>query len=383
MSNQLTPEEIQACTDKLVQARVSLITRPEYAFFTSIIMRMKQEVTRDVNTAGVDGRCFYYNPDFIASLTNKDIVFVMLHEIMHVVMQHITRKGDRDHRLWNIAGDYVINNYLDSLGTHLIPNILLDHQYDNMTADQVYAKLIEYDDKSATPDFDDLMMPNTKEDAEEIANEVDKAIAEGVVAAQQSANEKAYGMLPNDLKLYYEQLTAPQISWQEYVKQFLFGTKAKKETDWRKPSRRGVALNIPLPGKKGKSLARIDFAIDTSGSVSQEMFQQFISEIAHILKKYDPTEVGVMQFDSELKSRDVVKSVKDLETLTFVGGGGTDVTEPLKAFAANNAKACIILTDGYFADAKHLNPHKPVLWAIYDNPKWKPPFGEAVHFELD
>ena len=47
----------------------------------------------------------------------------------------------------------------------------------------------------------------------------------------------------------------------------------------------------------------------------------------------------------------------------------------------SKGKALIVLTDGYFHHTAEMNPNKPVIWLIYDNPNWQPPFGKAVYFD--
>ena len=51
---------------------------------------------------------------------NKEIEFVIAHEILHCVFDHFTRREDRDPRLYNIACDYIVNNLLirDRIGSN-------------------------------------------------------------------------------------------------------------------------------------------------------------------------------------------------------------------------------------------------------------------------
>lgn len=379
---------------KVATAKVSLLTRPEFIFYSSILVNLKLLYTDKLKTAGVDGVHLFMNPDFVDTLDNKQLVFLLLHETMHMVYQHITRKGGRNHKLWNVAGDYVINNELDRIGIPVLAGALLDHKYDGLTTDAVYHKL-QQDAKNGAPtpdpDFEDIMAPATQQAVagatgattpsnQVIEDKINDIIAGAVVQANQGGS-KSSGNIPGEISRYYENLLAPKVPWQTVLMRYMFGIN-KTGSSYKVPSRRGAALGLTLPGRRGKSMARIDFAIDTSGSVSTETFNQFISEIQFIFKKFNPKSIGIMQFDHTLKKRDVINEASEFNKIKFVGGGGTNIIPVLAEFAKNEAKALVVLTDGYFNSDSSMDPRKPVIWAIYDNPSWQPPFGQAVHFNL-
>ena len=87
-----------------------------------------------------------------------------------------------------------------------------------------------------------------------------------------------------------------------------------------------------------------------------------------------------MQFDHDLKSRDVVKNTQEFRQIKMVGGGGTLIEPVLEKLKDIPSRALVVLTDGYFRITKAMDPSKPVIWCIYDNPTWKPPFGNVIHF---
>lgn len=97
------------------QAKIDLTFK--YPFFSSILMRREIRERNDIPTMCVtnDGR-IYFNPEFVKGLSHQELVFVLAHEVMHVVCMHGIRRGTRDAKLWNIAGDYYINSFLDTSG---------------------------------------------------------------------------------------------------------------------------------------------------------------------------------------------------------------------------------------------------------------------------
>jgi len=89
-----------------------------------------------------------------------------------------------------------------------------------------------------------------------------------------------------------------------------------------------------------------------------------------------------MQFDHVIQSVNQVATIHEFKKLKFKGGGGTNIEPVLQHFKTKSqAKALIVLTDGYFHHSKEMDPNKPVVWLIYDNPGWQPPFGTAIYFD--
>ena len=375
---------------KMSAVKVSLLTTDKFTFFSAALMRLNISYAT-CKTLATDGVNLFINPNFILPLSNRQIAFGLLHEVFHVIYEHIHRKGSRDHHVWNLATDYVINNQLDNMGLDVIDGICLDHKYDGMSADQVYAILIkDPNSKNQSPSFDDMIQPHPDGTDDSNGNPLPnmtpdqvsqhvKDIVDASIMAAEMAGET--GSIPAEIMRNYKERMNPKIDWKSALSDFLF-VAGKQGSSYKKPSRRGRALGITLPGKLGKGLGRIDFSIDTSGSVSQDMFTQFISEISYVFEKLKPKSIGVSQFDHELKSRDVIEKYQDFKDIKFVGGGGTEIHPVMEMFKQVDSKALIVLTDGYFNHNPSMNPGKPVVWCIYGNPNWKPPFGTAIHFNL-
>lgn len=96
------------------------------------------------------------------------------------------------------------------------------------------------------------------------------------------------------------------------------------------------------------SLSKVTFAIDTSGSISTEQFNQFVSEIYNIFKTMKPKRIDLMQFDHSLKHHKEIKSLQELKKVPFRGHGGTNPEVAIKAFMNTDSKALVVITDGEF-----------------------------------
>ena len=103
-------------------AYMNLLSNEKYnhlQFYSFVISKMKLNITTKIPTAGAG---FYnntynllVNPEFFATLPMEQRIGVLIHECQHVILQHIFRKGERDHKLFNIAADIAINQHIENI----------------------------------------------------------------------------------------------------------------------------------------------------------------------------------------------------------------------------------------------------------------------------
>ncbi|MBQ8785618.1 MAG: hypothetical protein IJZ59_06230 [Alphaproteobacteria bacterium] len=96
-----------------------------------------------IKTACTDGKNIYYSPKFFAKLSDEEKVFVYAHEVMHVAFNHIMRSKGRQHKLWNIATDSVINQILKEEGLPLVKGGVNIAEALNKSAEEMYEKLLK------------------------------------------------------------------------------------------------------------------------------------------------------------------------------------------------------------------------------------------------
>ena len=385
----------------LSKAKVRLMLKNDCAFFSTLILQspVKWISADELNTAATDGKHLFCNPDFLLGLKPEERIFLILHEIMHNVYNHGVRLGFRDHSTWNEACDYVINGELIKRKFIMPKGGLHNTDYDDMSADKVYEILMKNKDQGGqntpTP-WPDLQQPPESGDGENSsdrgmggvpkpsAQEVEdhnKNLLTQATQASKMSGDKA-GTIPGDLERILDTMLKPKLPWRTILAKFLFSLN-KNDYTWRRPNRRYISQGIIMPSLHSEGVGRIDFAIDTSGSVSEDDFNRFISEIGYVFKTFNPKEIGVMQFDHVLQGNDKCCSVQDFMNIKFSGGGGTRIEPVLDKFKTNDSKALIILTDGYLHQDASIDPKKPVVWCIYDNPRFVPAFGTAIHFDKD
>jgi predicted metal-dependent peptidase len=146
--------------EALILSRMRLLFK--HPFFGQLALRLEL-VSADRSwcpTATTDGKKFYYNPAFILALDDKENVWLVAHELGHCVYEHFLRLAGRDPKLFNIAGDYVINNMLDielvKKGDYSrmvsVIKPYLDHKYDGWTTEEVYDDLLEQQENGGKPE---------------------------------------------------------------------------------------------------------------------------------------------------------------------------------------------------------------------------------------
>jgi predicted metal-dependent peptidase len=337
------PKLDRVVREKLISARVGLLLKA--SFFGNLATRLKL-INADewCATAATDGRNFYYNTRFIEMLRPKEIEFLFGHEVLHCVYDHFGRRGDRDPQLWNIANDFCVNGDLvkHNVGEKItsVP-CLYDRKYDGMSSEEVYDALYENATKIDIGKLLDQMIdehldgegdgdgdqdgegsgrpPLTAEEKQAIKDE----IKEAMLAA--AATVDGAGNLPAGVKRLIQQLTEPQLNWREILRMNLEST-IKADYTWMRASRKGWHMDAVMPGQKPDEMIDVAVMLDASGSISQDMLRDFLSEIQGIMDSFPSYKIHVVTFDTDCYNpaqydSDNLDSMIDYEVS---GGGGTD-----------------------------------------------------------
>lgn len=354
-------------------AKIQMARMPDTAFMFALCCQLETVVDSSINTGATNGLRIIYNPEFFMELTPDERIFLIAHETLHVAYLHMDRKNQRNHLLWNMATDYVINLQLVDAGFSFIKGGLLDKKYAGMNAEQVYDLLYDEMDLDNLPNnllSDDLIMSDVD----------DNAITQNIISASMQAQQMNQAhTTPEAVRRFLDSLTEPKVDWRVVLQRFMVDT-AKDDYSWRKPNRRMLTRGFYLPSLQSTSLSKISFAVDTSGSISQKEFNLFMSEVLGVLKQFKPKEIDIIQFHHEVTAHDTIKSLNDFTQIKLMGCGGTEPNTAIQAFMKTNSKALIVITDGFF-NPSLINPNRPVIWVIYGNPNFTAPFGKIIHLE--
>lgn len=126
----------KAALERVMNARADLImTR---TFYGVLVSQVEPVVSQSVPTMATNGKQHFVNPEFIAKLTQEELLGVQAHESEHDARRHHTRRGWRDPVEWNVCTDYAINIDLVDQGFKLPAKALVDAKYRGMSAEDIY-----------------------------------------------------------------------------------------------------------------------------------------------------------------------------------------------------------------------------------------------------
>lgn len=390
--------------EKLITARVGLLLHA--SFFGNLATRLRL-VNADewCGTAATDGRNFYYNSRFVKMLQPKELEFLFGHEVLHCVYDHFGRRGDRDHQLWNIANDYAVNSDLKKhrIGQFIttVP-ALYDAKYDGLSSEEIYDLLYENAEKININDLvnriidehldgtggsdsesdqdgnSDSKRPKlTEEQRAQIRDE----LKEAMLSAAQNSDA---GQIPLGVRRLIQDLTEPKMNWRELLRMQLEST-IKNDWTWLRPSRRGWHLNAVMPGLKNDEMIDIAVMIDASGSISEIMLKEFLSEIQGIMESFPAYRIHVASFDTAVYNAQVYDSdnLESIAEYNIAGGGGT-CFECFYNYLKDNEiepKRLVVFTDGYPNGTWGDPNYTDTVWILHGTTNIVPPFGQYAYFQ--
>ena len=361
----------------LNKAKVSLVT--QHPFFASILMKRKLIEDRTIPTAGVDQRGqIYINPDWFETLNVEEVVFVLAHEIGHVIGQHASRRGARIPKKWNIAGDAWINDMLKAadIGTPVKGVVDMPGSKD-ITVDELYNSLPDDGDGPGGTgnDLNERGTPLTAEEATRIDAETRVEIAQAAQAA------KAQGKMPTALAKIIADLIDPGTPWHEILERYMTSY-VRGDYTWSRPNRRFADIAyLPSTGKV-QEMGEIVLQVDVSGSINKKELAYYNGHIARIIEQCNPERVHVLYVDTGVCKHEIFEQGEEVK-LEFYSGGGTDMEAGFKFIDKEgiDPEVFVCLTDGYTDFNVNKAPSYPVLWCISSD--INAPYGENIHFSLE
>jgi predicted metal-dependent peptidase len=393
--------------EKLITARVGLLLKA--SFFGNLATRLKL-INADewCPIAATDGRNFYYNSRFIQLLRPKEIEFLFGHEVLHCVYDHFGRRGERDPQLWNIANDFAVNGDLvkHNVGEKItsVP-CLFDRKYDGLSSEEIYDDLYEHAEKIDIGKMLDQMLDehldgegDDKTDGEgdgdkkegkgrpkltaEERQQIKDEIKEAMLAAAATAD--GAGNLPAGVKRLIKDLTEPQMNWRELLRMNLEST-IKSDYTWMRASRKGWHMDAIMPGQKNDEMIDIAIALDASGSISEVMLKDFLSEIQGIMDSFPAYKIHVVTFDTECYAPAQYDSdnLDDICDYEVKGGGGTDfdcVYNYLK-HEEIQPRRLIMFTDGYPFGSWGDEEYCDTTFILHGTTSIVPPFGTHAYYD--
>ncbi len=201
---------------------------------------------------------------------------------------------------------------------------------------------------------------------------------------------KLPGVLPGEWERLVELLGAKvKLDWRQILQRYL-EKYVPSDYTWLKPSRRSQALGVYLPGVLRRAWS-IGVVLDTSGSIDDEEYSEFLEALYQLLLDRPVEEVVVAEADVELQRVERFSDPPPPGVVKWArrrrGYGGTFFHIPLRQLLEKHPYLDLVIyfTDGYgvYPDEP---PRVPVIWVISrkgvkpGSPYW-PPFGHVVRME--
>lgn len=364
---------------KLDRAKVAIVT--QHPFFASILMKRKLIEDNSIPTAAVDQRGqIYYNKDFVDKLSVDQLVFLLCHEVGHVIGQHASRRGSRHAKKWNIAGDAWINDMLKDagIGAFIEGGVNMPGSKDE-TVDVIYNKLPDDPDGDGPGGIgDDLIergSPLTPEETTRIDAETRVEIAQAAQAA------KAQGKMSGSLAKLVAELIEVQTPWYDILERHMVAF-TRGDYSWARPNRRFADYAyLPSVGKVAK-MGEVVIQVDVSGSISKQELDCYNGHLKRIVEQCSPERVHVLYTDTAVCKHEVFEAGEEFG-LEFYSGGGTDMEAGFKYLDDQGIEpeVFVCLTDGYTDFNVSSTPAYPVIWCISSD--IDAPYGETIHFDLE
>lgn len=371
-------------------------------FSHSILMLMDKTPTTQIKTMGITvkehGITLMYNPEYFRNLSMEEARYAFQHEVFHVALHHCTRRRPSDPgemAIFNLACDLAVNSLIQENSGVKAPEGILHpsklkievglsvEQYMDILRNMDFPPPPKPKPESGEGDPEDGEegegkgkpggqggMPGTFDDHSQWAESeiVDEVIRDAIETIK---NTNKWGSIGGDVQAIIEAAQKSQVNWRGLLRKYLGQIPSANRTPtYKRPNRR---FGYPYSGKKREHIDKALFAIDTSGSISDENLSQFLAELNKYVEQYP---ADLVLFDTTITYGPKPFSKKNNQ-FTFTGRGGTCVDEVIEMAMEKKYNSVVFLTDGYFSappDPGNLD----IVWVITEGGTRPVPWGKYV-----
>jgi predicted metal-dependent peptidase len=371
-----------------------------HPFYSLILIRMKMIAVdcEEIPQIGTDGTNIWYNVNFMSKLNEDEMTFVLGHQVLHVVYDHFERRQGREHKEWEFATDFSINldlvqSKIGELPRKEIIKLCFDEKYRDKTSYQIYEDLLKNPNQMKGNQLLDTHMDYDSKNGQGLqglgltpADMSQRGADDMVDSVIQAAKTAGLDSLPARLRSILNEFLEPKISWRDYL-QTSIRSLAVDDYSLMRPNRKSWGLGVVLPGTEGFDCVNLAVSIDVSGSVSESMIRDMLSEIKGITESFNDYKLHVWMFDTRIHNPQIFtpENISDLDTYEIMGGGGTTLDINWHYMIENDIEVdkFILFTDAYCGDDRYRSRGEmyETIFVIFDNPSYKEPFGEMVHYD--
>ena len=375
-----------------------------YPFFGYLLLHMDIKETNDEN-AYTDMKSIYLNYRFIESLSDYELEFVILHELLHAALKHPINAEGHDHIIYGLAADIMVNTIiLDSMKTYrmqlvgqTITKSIFGNEVYKMGTEKIYQTLMN--DRSSKYVKDMLGSKSTDNHRnwgakvltgnKEYINGLWDEYIKGAIAFEGERKGSGVGGI-GSLFSDFSSRRSRHISnteWKELLRDFLTVSNEKYDYSFAPPDRRYSFLDVFLPEYnliEDKKIGKLWFCVDTSMSMRRSDVEALFIEIEKCIKELGYLDGLLSFFDESTTDPVSFHTVNDICAIRPSGGRGTDfecIFDYMRENMMNQPPGVVIvMTDGYAPFPMEMMACGiPVLWAIIGDNPVVPPWGKAIY----
>ncbi len=408
-------------TAKHIWTKFILKLKSQNPFFANLAMFAEFDLSEDLDWAQTDGKRIGIAAQLVDDYSERELHGLLLHQVLHLALSHGVRGMSKNHELWNVAADIVVNNIIhEAFGWPAAPATAWNFNFTGSSADKVYAILLRESEKredcctSGEPNVCETASPSDDHDSADDIDDTDMNSSKSAIATHSPGRESAKkyksaydlvaGISPDEaiateeywrhslisvershqagdisasLTREWTIAAHPQLNWRTILWRFVSPTR----DDYSEFDNRFVHQGVYLEVLQCESIV-VDVVIDTSGSVSQTLLSAFLTELVSIKAHFPHVLIKLFYCDSQLSGPfDLLVAQENIPVP--IGGGGTNFdpyfSELRNADLVRMPVGVVYFTDG-FATFPDAIPAIDVLWVIpdYGIDEETVPFGTVI-----
>jgi predicted metal-dependent peptidase len=368
--------------EKLKKARIKIQQQNSFFGYMSLYLKFQEVSDKSMEMpCGVDAEGnFYYKKDWVAKLSDGETEGLIIHEIMHLVLMHLSRRRNRHAEGWNIAADLVVNsiaikNSYDLPEGGLIPRsdefVIGGKTIEDIskkTAEMIYDELPFQKGGSGSGSGNGhglKKLPEGWDKHIEVKGQTEKEKKENEEKWLQriesaAASSLMKGDMPKGLATFIKGLHRSQVNWRNLLVRHV-QSYIPYDYSFSRMNKKSVSTGYYLPGYL-KERIKILVGVDMSGSIGEKEVSDFMSEVVGLARAYqDRIEMILLTHDVDVHDEYKVENgvAQKLMKLKLHGGGGTSHVPIFDKINKKykDVKVAIFLTDGC-SDLENINLDK-------------------------
>ena len=366
--------DYQVLDKEMDRVKTKVFLGSNAAFLGPLMCSVNFLWTEDIKTGQTNGISLYWNPHWFLKLPFDTRITVLLHELWHIALLHMIRRGSRDPKIWNYACDININNMLKAQGYSFAgTSPWIDASYGEQPTEEIYDSLYSMPDLSVLGDYvwgsegwdeegdkGDIVEPEEGEGDVAEHTIINKVVQASTAAKMSGAGDDG---LPSEIETMLKRFLQPKLPWELLLRQF-FQALTGQDYSWSRPNRRYRDMYLPSLMEDESGLEHLIYYLDVSGSVSDGEVVRFNSEVKFIKETFNPHRLTLVLFDHQIQREYDFYEDDPFEEIVIVGRGGTDLGPVREHMLEHRPTAAVVFSDMCCAPMQPLPPgiDIPTIW---------------------